>query len=146
MPDTPPNNPSTPNEARLLESLKLLKEWGTWLVTIQTAAIAAIGALIADPKPPLTSWEIGFACAAVALFTASIICASYLLVSLPGFYARNASINPAEFGSKPAFIKLWRIDSRSIDVNNLIAGEHAAFVLGVIFFALFIVFKVGRWL
>jgi hypothetical protein len=79
--------------------------------------------------------------------TASIICASYLLVSLPGFYARNArSINAEDFGSQPAFIKLWRIDSRRIDVNNLIAAEHITFVLGVILFALFIVFKVGRWL
>jgi hypothetical protein len=109
-------------ETRLLESLKLIKEWGTWLVTIQTAAIAAVGALIADPKRSLTSSEILFGCLAVALFTASIVCASFLLVSLPGFYAQNAN-DTKEFARKEAFsCKLIKW----IKLNYLIGAEHSA--------------------
>jgi hypothetical protein len=81
-----------------------LKEWGKWLVTIQTAAIAAVGALIADPKPPLTSTQIWVGLFAVVLFTLSIISASWLIVALPGFYARNArSIYAEEFRDKPDY-------------------------------------------
>jgi hypothetical protein len=99
------------------------------------------------------------------MFTFSIICASYLLVSLPGFYARNAgSLDAENFGNEAAFIRVWRrpwlpqtgipsailaaaekiggrISPRMIHLNNLIAAEHATFVLGVLFFALFIAFK-----
>jgi hypothetical protein len=121
-----------------LESLKLVKEWGIWLVTIQTAAIAAVGALIADPKLPLTLPQSVLACFAVALFTISIICTSFLLVSLPGFYARNARyIYADDFGhQKPAFTRF------SINLNNSIVGEHLFFVLGIIVFSVFIAVRV----
>ena len=144
MSGTPPTEASQRDETRLLESLKLLKEWGTWPVTIQTAAIAAVGALIADPKPPLTPPQIWVGCFAVGLFISSIIFASWLIVALPGFYARNArSIYGEEFRDKPAFI--FRSPQRCpIKLLYLMGGEHTAFVLGVAIFALFIGLRLAQ--
>jgi hypothetical protein len=71
-----------PDTAKSLEAIKLVSDWAKWLVTIETAIITVIGAFFAtDQLVQIAAKVLGTL--AIGSFTASIIAAAILLMTLP---------------------------------------------------------------
>jgi len=116
-------------------ALDKICSWTTWLTGIQTAAIAAMPLLGSKDQPfSVVSKNYGFS--VLLLFGASIILSTWLLSSIPSIQQR---LNNSTTSTGVNDIYEMRLFSRIPVTLGRFAGlVHTFFLIGIIFFALFI--------
>jgi hypothetical protein len=118
-----------------LEALKLLADWAKWLVAVQTGVLAAIGTFL---KPEgiakLGGYSKGMLSLTVALFTISILAASYLLKSLPATAQR---LPPP--GTDDIFLMGTYEGTKGARVSKVTTVATYAFIAGLVCFTLSII-------
>jgi len=118
-----------------IEGLKLLKDWSTGLVTIEGIAIGFIGTLLKSAPAANASWV---AITSIVFFVLSIISASIILGVLPWLALPNTPDETARKIDKNRVYEAPTIVFGST-VGFWCGCEGWLFVLGIIFFAIFVV-------
>lgn len=123
-----------------IEGLKLINDWCKWIVTIETAGIAIIGAVAKEADLSKFGHHVRSMCAVSVLsFICSTVIAAVLLSAIP---TSMEDIQPTQ--------KIW---DRSVYVLSYqpcsftLAGHAlgAFFLLGIVTFALAVVFQLYRY-
>lgn len=121
------------------EALTRIANWTTWLTGIQTAAIATMGLII---KSPASSQLKTFGFFTILFFGTSVILATWLLSSLPSIQQRLINSKKPEEQNDIYMMPLFSFVSFRLGrFSGLI---HTYFLIGIIFYALFIFKKFGE--
>jgi len=117
-------------------ALERLSSWTTWLTGLQTAAIGAMALLVKGRKVQLTAVQTKYAFFVLLFYGTSIILSTWLLSSIPSAQMRlNNSGSPDEQND------IYRMKIFSFipfTIGRFSGIVHTYFLIGVIFFALFI--------
>jgi hypothetical protein len=117
-------------------ALERLSGWVTWLTGLQTAAMAAMALLIKDKEKPLTDHQTEYGFFVLLFFGASIVLSTWLLSSIPSAQLRlNESTTPDE---KNDIYRMKIFGFVPFTIGRFSGIIHTYFLIGVIFFALFI--------
>lgn len=113
-------------------ALEYISSWTTWLTGLQTATIASMG--IISKSHLLSNMQKTFGYFSLIFFAFSIIFSTFLLCSVPSIQQR-LKIKPSlknDIYNKDLFTGI------GISLQHLSGLVHTYFIIGVIFFALFI--------
>ncbi len=134
-----PKRPSTNINATYesaVEAVNRISSFTTWITGLQTGAIAAMGFIFKDRGaiPELYQFCGIFT---LSFFATSIILATFLLCGLPSVQLR-LSKDKISIGGNDVY-KMAIFDSFPIKVGRLGNFIHVYFLIGIIFFSLFII-------
>lgn len=117
-------------------ALERLSAWTTWLTGLQTAAMAAMALLVKEQDRPLTDLQIKYGFFVLLFFGASIILSTWLLSSIPSAQLRLKNTDIADEQNDIYRMRIFSFIPFTIGRFSGII--HTYFLIGVIFFALFI--------
>jgi len=123
-----------------MEAIKLIQDWSKWLVGINTAGIGAIGALTIKGSNFNFHYSVFFALFSVLSFLLSLLSAGSLLLALPGVVQRLDMLRPGQ-----DVFHMGTFEGGGTQLYIFTAVQHISFLLGVLFFAVFIAFEIGGW-
>jgi len=117
-------------------ALERLGSWATWLTGLQTAAMAAMALLVNKKENTLTEIQTKYGFFVLLFFGVSIVLSTWLLSSLP-----SAQMRLNNTGSPDEQNDIYRMKIFSFipfTIGRFSGIVHTYFLVGVIFFALFI--------
>jgi hypothetical protein len=117
-------------------ALERISSWATWLTGLQTAAMAAMALLIKDRTVALTDVQKNYGFFVLIFFGASIILSTWLLSSIPAIQLRLKEGDEPDEQNDIYRMKLFSFIPFTLGRFSGIV--HSYFLIGVIFFALFI--------
>jgi len=117
-------------------ALERLSAWTTWLTGLQTAAMAAMALLIKGKENTLTEVQTKYGFFVLLFFGASVILSTWLLSSIPSAQMRLDNTGTAE--EKNDIYRMKIFSFIPFTIGRFSGIVHAYFLIGVIFFALFI--------
>lgn len=117
-------------------ALERLSAWTTWLTGLQTAAMAAMALLIEGSEIPLTEIQTKYGFFVLLFFGASIVLSTWLLSSIPSAQMRLNNTGTPDEQNDIYRMKIFSFVPFTI--GRFSGVVHTYFLVGVIFFALFI--------
>lgn len=117
-------------------ALERLGTWTTWLTGLQTAAMAAMALLVKEKDKPMPEIQKAYGFFALLFFGASIILSTWLLSSIPSAQMRLSKDDEPNEQNDIYRMKIFSFIPFTIGRFSGIV--HTYFLLGVVFFALFI--------
>lgn len=118
-------------------AVNALIDWSKWLVTLQPAAILAIAGVVNLDPSALSLTERTLLIVSLACVVISLLAATFALGGLPSVIERLPSTAPDEKGIYDMSV-YWHFR-----VWQIVFVEHLFFVLGIIFFSLFLCISIA---